>query len=385
MGFYSLLKGKGANGMKVLLTATVQSHICQFHRPLVEMLHQHGCQVHVAARNNLAEKNGLKLDFVDKVYNVPFSRSPRSRDNIEAYKQLKAIIDREKYDIIHCNTPMGGVVTRLAARKARKNGTKVFYTAHGFHFYKGSSKAGWLLYYPVEKLLSRITDTMITINSEDRICAEKHFGCKVSYIHGVGADISKYRILPEEEKAEFRNTNGFFDRFTILCTGELNQNKNQRTVIRAIAQLKERGVNPVLILAGNGPEDGNLKQLVANLGVEDSVFLVGYRTDLEKFINISDLIVSASYREGLGMNLIEGMLCQKPVIASDNRGHRDIVQDGVNGYRVVSGSPEAFAEKIEELMLDDEKRRSMAQKGYELALSFTKEQVKKELNDIYFA
>lgn len=126
--------------MKVLLTATVQSHICQFHRPLVEILHAHGCEVHVAARDNLAEKNGLKLDFAEKVYNVPFARSPKSRDNLQAYREVKKIIDEGHYDVIHCNTPMGGVITRLAARKARKSGTRVYYTAHGFHFYKGAPK-----------------------------------------------------------------------------------------------------------------------------------------------------------------------------------------------------------------------------------------------------
>ena len=122
--------------MKVLLVATVQSHICQFHRPLVAMLHEHGCEVHVAARNNLAEKNGLKLDFVEQVFDVPFQRSPFSPKNLGAYKQLKKIIDEGNYDVVHCNTPVGGVLGRLAARKARKRGTKVFYTAHGFHFYK---------------------------------------------------------------------------------------------------------------------------------------------------------------------------------------------------------------------------------------------------------
>ena len=130
---------------KVLLTATVQSHICQFHKPLVEVLHNHNCEVHVAARNNLAEKNGMKLDFVDKVFDVPFSRSPKSSDNIKAYSQLKKIIDSEHYDIIHCNTPMGGIVTRLAAKGARKGGAKVIYTAHGFHFYNGASKKNWLV------------------------------------------------------------------------------------------------------------------------------------------------------------------------------------------------------------------------------------------------
>ena len=165
--------------MKVLLTATVQSHIVQFHKPLVEMLHAHGCEVHVAARDNLAEKNGLKLDFVEKVYNVPFARSPKSVDNLKAYEQLKKIIDDGHYDIVHCNTPMGGIVTRLAARDARKNGTKVIYTAHGFHFYQGAPKKNWLLFYPVEKFFSRLTDILITITHEDYKLAKEKFHCQV--------------------------------------------------------------------------------------------------------------------------------------------------------------------------------------------------------------
>ena len=139
---------------KVLLVATVQSHICQFHKALVEVLHEQNIEVHVAARDNLAEKNGMKLDFVEKVFNVPFSRSPKSLDNLKAYKQLKRIIDTNGYDVIHCNTPMGGIVTRLAAQKARKKGTTLIYTAHGFHFYEGAPKKNWLVFYPIEKFFS---------------------------------------------------------------------------------------------------------------------------------------------------------------------------------------------------------------------------------------
>ena len=152
---------------KVLLVATVQSHICQFHKALVEVLHEQKIEVHVAARDNLAEKNGMKLDFVEKVFNVPFSRSPKSLDNLKAYKQLKRIIDTNGYDVIHCNTPMGGIVTRLAAQKARKNGTTLIYTAHGFHFYEGAPKKNWLVFYPIEKFFSRLTDKLVTITQED--------------------------------------------------------------------------------------------------------------------------------------------------------------------------------------------------------------------------
>ena len=96
---------------QVLLTATVQSHICQFHRPLAEVLHEHGYEVHVAARDNLKEKNGLQLDFADRVFDVPFSRSPKSVDNLRAYQQVKIIVEQGNYEIVHCNTPMGGIVT----------------------------------------------------------------------------------------------------------------------------------------------------------------------------------------------------------------------------------------------------------------------------------
>lgn len=151
---------------KVLLVATVQSHIAQFHRPLANLLHKHEYEVHVAAKNNLAEKNGLQIDFADKIYDLPFARSPKSKDNYFAYKQLKKILDAEKYDVVHCNTPMGGIVTRLAAKAARKKGTKVIYTAHGFHFYKGGPLKSWICYYPIEKLFSRLKSREFIILSK---------------------------------------------------------------------------------------------------------------------------------------------------------------------------------------------------------------------------
>ena len=173
--------------MKVLLVATVQSHICQFHRPLADMLHAHGCEVHVAARDNLAEKNGLKLDFAEQVFDVPLERSPFSPRNLTAYKQLKQIIDRGGYDVVHTNTPVGGIVGRLAAQKARKKGCQVFYTAHGFHFYQGGPRKSWLIYYPIEKFMCRYTDKLFTITHEDFQLAQQKFNVDSCRIHGIGA------------------------------------------------------------------------------------------------------------------------------------------------------------------------------------------------------
>ena len=371
--------------MKVLLTATVQSHICQFHKPLAEVLHAHGCEVHVAARDNLAEKNGLKLDFVEKVFDVPFSRSPKSADNIRAYKELKRIIETEKYDVIHCNTPMGGIVTRLAAKKARKKGTKVFYTAHGFHFYKGASKKNWLFFYPIEKLFAKKTDKLITINREDYSLASKKFKTDVSYIHGVGVNEERYYPVSDEKRLELRKKLGFKESQKImLCVGELLPNKNQKMAIKVMEKLVKDFPDCVLLIAGNGPEKENLEALIKQIKVEDNVKLLGYCTCLEEYQRISDLSLSCSKREGLPLNVVEAMLTQRPFVATANRGHCELIADGENGFIVAVDDVDAMYERIKDLISDEQKNKSMGNNARKIALQYSFGSVKGELEKIYF-
>lgn len=371
--------------IKVLITATVQSHICQFHRPLVEVLHKHGCEVHIAAKDNLAEKNGLKLDFADKVFNVPFSRSPKSSDNIKAYKDLKRILEKEHYDVIHCNTPMGGIITRLAAKKARKNGTKVFYTAHGFHFYTGASKKNWLVFYPIEKHFAKLTDKLITINHEDFKLANEKFKTDVSYIHGVGVDESRYYTVSNEEKLALREELGFTPAQKILlCVGELLPNKNQKMAINAVKKLVDEFPDILLLLAGNGPEKENLENEIANLNLKNNVKMLGYCTCLEKYQRVADLSVSCSKREGLPLNIVEAMLSENPVVATSNRGHCELISEGKNGYIVNVDDVDAMADRIRTLLLDTEKCMDMGKAAKDFALQYGFINVKKELEQIYF-
>lgn len=370
--------------MTILLIATVQSHICQFHRPLVAMLHEHGCEVHVAARNNLAEKNGLKLDFVEQVFDVPFQRSPFSPKNIKAYRELKRIIDCGGYDVVHCNTPVGGVLGRLAARKARKKGTRVFYTAHGFHFYKGAPKKNWLIWYPVEKLMCRYTDKLITITGEDYELASAKFPTEVEQIHGVGANSAKYRKISDEECAALRRElNCTQGERLLLCTGELLPNKNQITAIHATQRLVAEGRRVKLLIAGNGPKLSELQAEVSLLGLDESVIFLGYRTDLERYVSIADIIISCSFREGLPMNIVEGMLLSKPVVASYNRGHRELIVPDKTGYMVQPSDANAFAEKIALLMDDAALAARLGQAGHDRAQMYADENVKTELAEIY--
>lgn len=370
--------------MKVLLTATVQSHICQFHRPLVEILHSHGYEVHVAAKNNLAEKNGLRLDFVEKAYDVPFARSPRSKDNLHAFKELKKIIEKENYEVIHCNTPMGGIVTRLAARKERKRGTKVYYTAHGFHFYKGAPKKNWIVFYPIEKLFSRITDKLITITKEDYELAKQKFHCKVERIHGVGVDEIRYRAVSKEEKDRLRKDLGYLEKQkVILCVGELLPNKNQKMIISAMRGIVKQYSDAKLLIAGNGSEKENLEELIRNYQLENNVEMLGYVTDLQEYQKIVDVCVACSKREGLPLNVVEAMLAETPVVATKNRGHRELLRNGETGFLVDVDDDIALGKRVVELLSDEKiyERIQLNAKNY--AKAYTFDSVKKELMKVY--
>lgn len=371
--------------MKVLLTATVQSHICQFHKPLIEILHAHECEVHIAARDNLAEKNGLKLDFVEKVYNIPFARSPKSTDNIKAYKQLKKIIEAEHYDVIHCNTPMGGIVTRLAARKARKTGSKVYYTAHGFHFYKGASKKNWIVFYPIEKLFSKITDVMITITHEDYQLANRKFHCKVEHTHGVGVNETRYYSVPKEEQLNLRTEMGYRPtQKIILCIGELLPNKNQIMAIRMMKQVVKQFPDAMLLLAGNGPDQHRLEQEIIECKLQNNIVMLGYCTWLEKYQKIADVVVSCSKREGLPLNIVEAMLTANPVVATMNRGHRELIHNGENGYLVEVNDYKEMADKVCLLLSNSRIREKLSREAFAYAIRYGNANVKKELDDIYF-
>ena len=296
------------------------------------------------------------------------------------------VVEEEHYDLIVCNTPVGGVLTRLAARQCRKEGTRVVYIAHGFHFYKGASKKNWLLFYPLEKTLARLCDVVVTINEEDYSLAKKQFPGRVEHIHGIGVREDRYHPATAEEQAEMRRAEGLRkDDFVVLCTGELNENKNQKTLISAAALLKSKIPNLKVLLAGNGPKEQELREQIAAEGLEDVVKLLGYRTDLERLVPAVDVVASCSKREGLPLNIVEAMLCKKPVVASVNRGNAELVDDGVTGYLVKPEDAASFAERILFLEQNHPHAVYMGESAYVKAKAYSVLQVSKELAGILIA
>lgn len=325
---------------KALILASVASMIEQFNMGNIKVLQELKYEVHVATnfidsgtitRERAEElKNKLK-DLNVKYYQIDFDRNVLSTKNIQAYKQVKQLIKENKYNIIHIHSPIGGVCGRLAARKERKNGTKVIYTAHGFHFFKGAPAKNWLIYYPVEKWLSKYTDCLITINEEDYNLAKKKFKAKnVEYVPGIGVDENKFNFeMSREERNELRKSLGINeDDFVFIYVAELSKRKNQQMLIKAISLLEPSVLEKVkVLLPGKDSMNGKYHELAKNLNVDKNIQFLGYRTDIPKLMKISDLAVSTSRQEGLPVNLMEAMFCNLPIIATDCRGNRDLVPD----------------------------------------------------------
>lgn len=335
--------------MKFLFVATVRSHIGQFHMPLIHALKEAGHEVHAAYKDNSADKAGLDLSAIDQVFEVPFERSPYNPRNIQAYYVLKKIIDSGNYDIIHCHTPMGAVVTRLAAMDARKRGTKVFYTAHGFHFYKGAPRKNWMFFYPVEKLLAPHTDVLITINQEDYdLATQKKFGAgRIEKINGVGVDLSKFSPITSEEQSAARKELGLADdQFIMLYAADLSYRKNQPMLLRALARLKDRYPNMLLLLPGQPILQAECEHQAAELGISHMVRFLGYRRDIDKLLAACDCVVSSSRQEGLPINLIEAAARGRYIIATDVRGNADVVRQSGYGVLVPFDDDAVMAEEI---------------------------------------
>ena len=369
------------NKNKVLFTATVDSHILHFHIPFLKYFKDQGYEVHVATNGN------EEIPFCDKKHLISFERSPLKFNNLKAIKQLKKVVDQEHFDIIHTHTPMGSVVTRIASIKARKNGTRVIYTAHGFHFFKGASKKNWLIFYPVEKLLSKYTDTLITINLEDYELAKNKFKkCKnIKYVPGVGIDQNKFDFeLTNKEKKELKESLGLKeDDFVLIYPAELNENKNQVMLIRVMEQLVQTNPDIHLVLPGKDSYDGYYQKLAQEKQLTENIHFLGYRTDIPRLLKISNLAVATSKREGLPVNIMEAMYVGLPIIATNCRGQRDLVIDGKNGYIVEIDDDKRMQECIKKLHDDSKLYQDQIKESQEMVKNYTLDKIMKDMEKIY--
>lgn len=331
---------------KALYVATVDVHIRTFHLPYLKLLHDNGYEVHVATNGNEQFPN------CDVKHQICIERSPFKISNIKAIKQLRKIIDTEKFNIIHCHTPMGAVVARLAAKNARKKyGTRVIYTAHGFHFYKGAPKLNWLLFFSIEKYLAKYTDTLITINKEDYELAKDKFSKRCSdiqYVPGIGIDVKKFdvKICDKEKNKLIKELGLRKNDYILTCVARLDKNKNQEFLINVMDRLNKSYDNIHLLLVGPDELNGYYQTLVNQKKIKNIHFL-GRRENIPEILAISNIVVSASLREGLPVNVLEAFAAGKPVVSLNCRGMIDLIENGKNGFIInINDNGELFANKI---------------------------------------
>ena len=365
---------------RVLFSATlVRGHIAKFHIPYLKWFKERGWETWVAARNDYPD-GVCEIPYCDNFVNIDFARSPFSRQTLVAYRQLRDLFRCERFDIVHTHTPVGGVLTRLAARDARRSGTRVLYTAHGFHFYKGAPLANWLLWYPVERVMSRLTDVLITINQEDYERAKRFAHCQVEYVPGVGVDLSRFAAVKCRDSK--RGELGLApDDFAMLSVGDLIPRKNQAAIVQALHLLPG---NVRLIVCGEGPERGSLLELAKGLGVADRVSLLGFRDDMADVMAACDCLVFPSIHEGLPVSVMEAMAAGLPVVASDIRGiEPDLLSDRESGLVLPEATPGAIASAVSELMKDAGLRDRLIRGSVESVRRFGLEEALETTSNVY--
>lgn len=325
---------------RVLMLASVASMIDQFNMPNIALLQKLGYEVDVACNfiegntcsdARVAELKQKLQDMHVRCYQIDFARNIKHMgQNMRALRQVEGLMKQNGYAFCHCHSPIGGVVARIAGHRTK---TKVIYTAHGFHFYQGAPVMNWLVYYPVEKMLSRWTDVLITINHEDYKLAKKKFKMKkLTYVPGIGIDTQR-EGLSQKEKEEKRKELGIpQDAFLITNAAEFTPNKNQKTVIEAIEQL--HNPNIYFVMCGIGQKKAELEQYVKEHGLEEHIRFVGFRNDLHEILQTSDCFVLSSFREGLSVALMEAMAEGLPVVCSRIRGNVDLIKDGEGGILI---------------------------------------------------
>lgn len=374
--------------IKMLYILNVANRVNSFSYSSMLAAQNVGMEFHIAGswgyqsakeRQEDEEKYGIKIHQVD------FIRRPYDVRNFRAYKQVCRLIRQEKIDVIHCNTPIGGVVGRLAGKKC---GVKtVIYQAHGFHFYKGAPLVNWMIYYPIEKWLAAFTDILITINQEDYAFVKEKMQLLlrkngvVEYVPGVGMDTQRLRHQKIRKEQLCQGLSIPEDSILLISMGDLIPRKNYEAAIGAVAQAGNARLHYLICGEGNNRE--KLQRLCHSLNVSDKIHFLGFRSDAYDILTISDIFVNSSLQEGLPRSTMEAMSSGLPCIASRIRGNVDLLEDGKGGYLVSANDIGELADKLKLLCDDEELRNRMGAANLRKIMDFDIKTVVEKTEGIY--
>lgn len=380
---------------RVLMVASVPSMIGQFNMDNIQILLGMGYKVDVACDFSdmsvwpKAKVMSLKKQMEESgvlCLQVDFSRSPLSiKRHLNAYKKIVRLLKENDYEFIHTHTPIASAIARLAAKKTH---TKVIYTAHGFHFYHGAPLKNWVLFYPIEKHLSRYTDILITINKEDYNRAKEKFkSSQIFYVPGIGVDIEKINMCCVDIEHKRTELGLKENDIMLLSVGELSERKNHEAVIRALKVLNNDKIKYFIV--GKGQLKEYLENLISDMNLQNQVTLLGFRTDVLELCKSADIFIFPSLQEGLPVALMEAMACKTIVLCSAIRGNTDLInkyeyifnQDDYND--IVLKMKNIIGERTREEILKIYSKQ--IEYNYRKLEAFDKREVKKRMENIYLS
>jgi len=354
-------------GNKVLFVATVFSHLAAFHKPFMLMLKDKGYEIHAAASSSEGRMKEIQALGV-KCWDIPFTRSPYSLQNIKAYSMLKRLFSNYHFQLIHVHTPAAAFIGRYLAKVTRQG--PVIYTAHGFHFFKGAPLRNWVLYYSAERIASKWTDALIVMNEED-FKAGKRIGfipdINLHCVHGVGVDLSTY--LAGNPSKNFKSTLGLSeDSLVFTCVAEFIPRKNHKVLLKVWKNISDSHNNVELVLVGKGELKNELEEYVTSNGIPRVNFL-GFRKDVPDILQNSDVVILLSKHEGLPRCIMEAMACGTPVIGTPVGGLLDVIKPGLNGLFSKDVTADGLKAAIEEFIkikdtFNPQKIRSYIQENF---------------------
>lgn len=347
--------------MKLLIVANyAKEHINKFHLSTIRKFREAGWQVDVAC--NADEE----VPGADHLYHIPCQRNPFRPQSVSCIRSLKKLIGENGYDVVHCHTLTGRILGTLAAKSFKKKGLKLVVTYHGLNYYRGSSAFSKLL-IPLDRYLARFADLSFSDNMEDLQYMQSH-GYRLGKTCFCPPSINrdKYRDVDRfaAQRDETRHSLGFTkDNVVLTYVAELNENKNQALLLQMFEMLQSRYPQARLLLIGPDHSDGQIRKQIDDRGLQQTVTLTGWRNDVCRLLTACDVYVASSIREGFGVNLLEAAICGLPIVATDNRGHREIIVDHYNGVLVPLGNAAAFAGNVAQIIAQPELAKTLVENG----------------------
>lgn len=367
---------------KLLIVTTVPITIRSFLLPFIRHFKSLGWQVDGMAQGLTTDSEVVTA--CDRVWDIQWSRNVLDpRNLLSGVSRVKEIVAQENYDLVHVHTPIAAFVTRYALKDFPN--TKVIYTAHGFHFYKGGSLLKNAIFLGLEKLAGAWTDYLITINQEDEKAAKQYRFLpseRIYYTRGIGVDTNYYtsRQVTEAEVLKICQELNLSDSDSLLLAiAEFTPRKRHRDLLHALAKLSKPQVH--LALAGEGPLKAEIEQLATQLGIAQQVHFLGFRTDIPTLIQAADAVLLVSQQEGLPRSIMEAMCLATPVIGSNIRGTKDLLEDGC-GILVELGDTDAIAQAMAKVV-DDPQSAAMAQKALVKMQHYDIKQIIEQYTEIY--